>query len=247
MDKRDNMNQITWSSVLWKKTTHPRPVVILSNLLWNFNGFHLHVRVVGLEILLSEAIAVIEPEGTGQQLHCVTQLEVFGWEVLVHLICWDLQHTAGEGLWKEIRQEQLGSDEIMKIPYNNYFSLFTMCFLLKCLYLYIFIPLQLLPHTNWSQQFSLASAWAEIETAFPCLTTSHLTWFESLGHPPSAHHDREGNTTVVGFMELSDLHCVVRKVIVDANGPGFSVHWVSVIPQGVETQHLNREKLRDWN
>ena len=60
--------------------------------------------------LFSEAIAVIEPEGTGQQLHCVTQLEVFGWEVLVHLICWDLQHTAGEGLWKEIRQEQLGSD-----------------------------------------------------------------------------------------------------------------------------------------
>ena len=58
--------------------SHPLPVVMHVNLLWNFNGFHLHVRVVGLEILFSEVIAVVQQEGTAPQLHCVTQLEVCG-------------------------------------------------------------------------------------------------------------------------------------------------------------------------
>ena len=75
-----------------------------------------------------------------------------------------------------------------------------------------------------------------------CSITLHLTWFEFLGQPLSAHHDREGITTAVGFVDLSDLHCVVREEVVDGNGPGLPVQTVSVIPQGKKTQHLNREK-----
>lgn len=84
-----------------------------------------------------------------------------------------------------------------------------------------------------------------LEIAFSSLSTLQHTWFEFLVQLESAHHNREGITTTIGSMDLSDLHCVVCKVIVDGNGSGVLLQTISVIPQSEETQHLNREKLRD--
>ena len=69
---------------------------------------------------------------------------------------------------------------------------------------------------------------------------SHLTWFHCLGQSLSAHQDREGIPTAVGFMDLSDLHRVVHQVILDGNRLSLPIQGVSIIPQGKETQHLNK-------
>lgn len=72
----------------------------------------------------------------------------------------------------------------------------------------------------------------------------HLTWFDFLGQPLSAHQDRKGIPTTVGFVDLSDLYCVVHQVVLDGDGLGFSVQRVGIIPQGVETKHLTKTKTR---
>lgn len=70
----------------------------------------------------------------------------------------------------------------------------------------------------------------------------HPTWFELLGQPLSVHQDREGISTAVGLMNLSDLHRVVHKVILDGDRHGVCVQRVTVVPHCEETQHLTKKK-----
>lgn len=67
--------------------SHLLPLRRHVNLLWYLYGLHLHVRVVLLIILFSEAITVVQQEGTTQQLHRLTHLKVFGGVVLIHFLC----------------------------------------------------------------------------------------------------------------------------------------------------------------
>lgn len=66
-----------------------------------------------------------------------------------------------------------------------------------------------------------------------------------LGQLEPTHQDREGVSPTVGFMDDSDLHCAVHKEILDGNRSGLSIQRVSVFPQGIETQHLTRKRIRD--
>lgn len=68
--------------------------------------------------------------------------------------------------------------------------------------------------------------------------------FDFLGQLLSAHQDREGIPPTVGFVDLSDLHCVVHQEVLDGNRPGLSIQRVSVVPQGIETQHLTKKRFR---
>lgn len=69
--------------------------------LWNLDGFHLHVWVVLLVIFFSEAVAVVQQEAMAQQLHSLTQLEIFGGIILIYMLLGDLHHTARENVLKE--------------------------------------------------------------------------------------------------------------------------------------------------
>lgn len=75
-------------------------------------------------------------------------------------------------------------------------------------------------------------------------TVLHLTRLDFLGQLLPAHHDRERISATVEFMDLSDLHCVIHKEILDGNRPGLPEHGVSVVPQGIETQHLTKKRLK---
>lgn len=68
--------------------------------------------------------------------------------------------------------------------------------------------------------------------------TLHLTWFEFLGQPLSAHQDREGIPATVGFMDFSDLNCVVHQEILDGNRLCVPKQRVRVVPHGKEAEHL---------
>lgn len=48
------------------------------DFLLYLSGFHLYVWVVPLEILFSEAVAVVQQKATTEQRHCLTHLEVSG-------------------------------------------------------------------------------------------------------------------------------------------------------------------------
>lgn len=64
-------------------------------------GPHLHVGMVLLVILLGEGVAVVQQEVAAQQPYRLAQLEVFWGVVLIHFLRCDLQHTAGEGVWRD--------------------------------------------------------------------------------------------------------------------------------------------------
>lgn len=55
---------------------HPLPVMELLSLLCELSGFHLHLRVVLLIILLGESVTVVQQEASTQQLYLLPQLEV---------------------------------------------------------------------------------------------------------------------------------------------------------------------------
>lgn len=78
-------------------------------------------------------------------------------------------------------------------------------------------------------------------------TVLHLTRFEFLGQLLSAHQDREGIPATVGFVDFSDLYCVIHQEILDGYRPGLPVQRVSVVPKGKEMQHLTKQRLRAWN
>lgn len=59
---------------------------MLVNFLWELDGFHLNLWVVPLIILLGESVAVVQQEGTAQQLYPLSQLEVFGGVILINLL-----------------------------------------------------------------------------------------------------------------------------------------------------------------
>ena len=58
------------------------------------------------------------------------------------------------------------------------------------------------------------------------------------------HQDGEWIAAAVGFVDLSDLHCVVPQVELDGNGSGVREQSVCIIQQGKETQHLNEKRLK---
>lgn len=72
--------------------------------------------------------------------------------------------------------------------------------------------------------------------------TTALTrlWLYFLGKHLSAHQDRNGVPTTVGFVDYSDLHRVIHQEVLDGNRPSYSLQGVGVFPQGEETQHLKK-------
>lgn len=76
----------------------------------------------------------------------------------------------------------------------------------------------------------------------PALLLTRL-WFDFLGQLLSAHQDREGISPAVGFVHLSDLDRVIRQEIMDGYRPGVPIQRVSIVPQGIETQHLTKKSL----
>ena len=65
---------------------------------WDVYGLYLHVRVVFLVIVLSEAITVTQQEAATKQPNSLSYLEIFGGIILIHFLWGNLQNATGKRL-----------------------------------------------------------------------------------------------------------------------------------------------------
>lgn len=61
---------------------------------------------------------------------------------------------------------------------------------------------------------------------------------QNLGHALAVHQEGEGISPVIPFMDLSNFHRVIHKIVMNDVGPTFTEHAVCVIPDGIESKNL---------
>lgn len=61
---------------------------------------------------------------------------------------------------------------------------------------------------------------------------------QNLGQALAVHEEWEGVSSVIPFMDLSDLHCVIHEVVVNDVVSALPKQAICVIPDGIESKNL---------